>query len=748
MDSKTTTVQGIPPQALPMSKKNDSWRINSVKAYIDLSKFGQSGSSAIDYDIRKLYDYYNGHIDKNDYRHVISPYGKERKNLPAKIQNYNLIKPVVDVLLGEKARRPMRDTVTVTNADAITQREQELKKTVLDNLKMQMLSQLQGTIDIPEGLDLEEIPPPEHVAEFFMANYSDQRAILGQKALTFIKKYCELYRKFRKMWKHFLISGEMYSMRDVVSNEPYYEVLNPLDIDYDKDPDLDFVEDGDWACVRRFMYPSTVVDLYHDELTDEEIYRLEEPRGSVQSWLVHTTQGDDRFQIDDRLIEVVEVFWMSRKRIGYLSYIDEFGQAVEEIVDENYEPKEGESIEWGWINEVWEGTRIDGDIFVRMGPRINQRRSKDNPSRCKLPINGRRYSDLNSPNISMVSILVPYQILYNAYRLRLEMAIAKSKDILAVMDINAIPKDWEMDKFMHFVDTVGIMWVDYAQEGIRLNPQQQSVLDLSIKTIGAYVELLQSIRYEVEELSGVNRQRKGQTGTYEGKGVTQQAIIQSSQITEDLFQKMAEMEERDMQALMDVSQLAWMRGKKTVFNMPDGTVEYLDIDGGEYMNAEYGVFVSDSGKDADKLDMMKELSQAMLQNGTPPSVVMEALDSENLSEIKQKIKKAEDIQKQQEQAMQEAEMNIRAEEVAAKKQELEQKERDSLRQAQTKLEVALIEADSKQYAQDVRQQIEEYKQDEDSSMESRKLSEEERHNRAQEAIDRMEARIKKQKSSD
>ena len=100
-----------------------------------------------------------------------------------------------------------------------------------------------------------------------------------------------------------------------------------------------------------------------------------------------------------------------------------------------------------------------------------------------------------------------------------------------------IPKKWDMDKFMYYVEGTGIAWVDYNKEGIQLSPQHQSVLDMSIKTIEQYIALLASIMEEWEKLSGVNRQRQGQVGAYEGKSTSQQAIIQSSHITEDLFRK-------------------------------------------------------------------------------------------------------------------------------------------------------------------------------------------------------------------
>ena len=100
----------IPQQRLPLSKKTKSWREACVEAYIDLAKDGVTERK--DY-LRTLYDYYNGVIEEDDYRYVLKPYGKTRKNFPSKMRNYPIIKPIIDLLLGEKSKRPLNYTVVV-----------------------------------------------------------------------------------------------------------------------------------------------------------------------------------------------------------------------------------------------------------------------------------------------------------------------------------------------------------------------------------------------------------------------------------------------------------------------------------------------------------------------------------------------------------------------------------------------------------------------------------------------------------
>ena len=218
-----------------------------------------------------------------------------------------------------------------------------------------------------------------------------------------------------------------------------------------------------------------------------------------------------------------------------------------------------------------------------------------------------------------------------------------------------------MDKFMYFVEGTGIAWVDYNKEGIQLSPQHQSVLDMSIKTIDQYLNLLESIMQEWEKISGVNRQRQGAVGPYEGKATSQQAIVQSSHITEDIFRKFSRFEQRELQGLIDYSKEAWLSGKKGMYVMPDMTTEMIDIDSMQHMETEYGIFVSDAGRDQDKLEQAKALSQSMIQNGVPASAVLDLFDTENYAGIKDKIERAEKAQKELEQQQQQAQQAAQVE---------------------------------------------------------------------------------------
>ena len=748
-------MKSLPEQRVPQSKKNKTWKEDTVKAIIDRTDF-RMGTTRDRYSLLKMYEYYNGEIDPADYRYVTEPYGKERGNYPARIRNYQIIKPVVDLLLGEKSKRPFNYTVVVTNPDVITLKEEAKNQTVLEAVKQLFVNQL-NEAGMETGVPSEEVEMPEHVAAAFERTWKDNRAIMGQEGLNFILQNIKWYHHIQKAWFDFLVAGECYTHKGVRNGQLFWEVLNPLDIDYDRDPEVELIEDGEWCAIRRLVHRSSAIDFFHDELTEEEIDQLRDPVGGnkdTYGWSSRTSE--DYFGTNEDLFEWTTVYWKSLKRVGFYSTIDEYGDEVVEMVTEDDPLPEGyneKDIEWEWINEVWQGHILDDRIFIGIEPLENVRRDMDNPSLCKLPVNGRKYSERNTHNISLVSLGIPYQLIYNIFKFRLENAIAKSKDIFALLDINMIPEKWDMDKFMYHVEATGVGWLNYQKEGIQFNPQHQTVLDLSIRTIAQYVELLRFIKEEWEDLSGVSRQRKGQTSQYELKSTTEQSIIQSSHITEDYYRKFAQFEEAECQGLLDFSKAAFRDGKKGMYVTSDLSRAYINIDGELYAESNFGIFVADAHEETQKIEQLKALGQASMQNGTPLSLIADILDTKSFVQVKEKIKEAEKLQQQFDESSREME-----EQMFMREQEIKERgyEHDILLQEMsdnTKIEIALINKEQegteseegKTKLAERKLELEERKAQLDNQLKNKELEERKRANRSNERL--KEKQINKPKPS-
>jgi hypothetical protein len=734
----------IPNQRVSISQKGTKWKKECMDAFLNMEQAVWSDRRS---RLKRLYDYYNGVIDNADYNYVLKPYGKTRQNFPSKLRNYNIIKPTIDLLLGEKAKRPFNYSVVALNSDAVDRKEQSKSQFIMSMIEQGIVNELNAA-GIDTGEESQEIPMTENMKDMFERSYVDNEAILGQKGLTYITQSEEVHDKLQKAWFHFLVSGECYSERTVRNNEVNYDILNPLDIDYDLDPDLDFVEESDWCIITRYMGPSAIVRNWGRFLDKDQMESLWSNRIN-DSMSVFSASNHDRNALSDTLIRVRTVYWQSLKRIGFLTMMDPETGSMEttEVSDGFVLPKEmrelGARLEWEWHNQPWQGIRIGDDIDIDVR-QVSSREFIDNPSKLKLPVNGRRYSDINSQNISLIELGVPFQLNYNIYKYRLETSIARSKDIIAQLDINLIPKNWDMDKFMYFVEGTGIAWVDYNKEGVKLSPQHQSVMDLSVKTIQLYITLLEHIQFEWENLSGVNSQRRGEVGQYQGKAMGQQAIIQSSHSTEDLFRKFAQFERRDLQMLLEISKDAWKNGKKGTYLMPDGSVDYFQIDPDNWQLSDLGVFVTDATKEVEKMNNARELAHAMIQNGGSMSQALDMIEGESFAILKEKINKAEkqsqELMRAQSQAEQESiqkkdqiNAELREREIGVKEQDLMLRAEDNEKDRQLQRELKIMEIQNRPQPQDTSGQ---------EILKQRELQEKERANRAQESIKMEDIRSK------
>lgn len=683
----------IPRQKVLFKKKNKEWREQCVKGFINKASFGTSDKS----ELKKLYDAYNGNMIESDYNYVVNPYNSDKsskRNFPARLRSYNIIRPVVDLLMGEKAVRPATFQVIVENADAESKFMEQYNEAMMQYMQQEYINELnkQGVETGQESVDQGN---PQQMQENFIANYKDQRAIAGQEALSYVKQKLELDEKFQKGFFDWLVTGQVFTYKGICMNEPEYEVVSPLDIDYEKSPDNTFVEDSDWVARRSIMSLNDVVDKFYDLLSEKNLDKLESHTAKHREGISGVTMarsimglngtGSDQV-MSDRMIEVIHVTWKSFQKIGILTYIDESGMEQMMEVGDTYKADEGESIEWFWVNEVWEGYQIDGDIYVGIRPLEVQRNQMMNLSSCKLPYNGRIYSNRYSENVSIVSMGLPYQILYNVFHYRLELSIAKNKDKIALVEMNMIPKrhGWDEEKFMYYADAMGYMFIDSTAEGKnreRVTFNQFQVLDMSLgQYIAAQFQLLQAIKQEWEDLVGITRQRKGNINSSDSVGTTERAVAQSSTITEELFRRFEKVEERDMLGLLDVTKVAWKEGKKANYITSDGYHAMLSIDPTNYSESEFGVFVRNNSEERNKLQLMRELAMSFAQNGASMGTIAEILDADNFSKIKSLVNKVEqkqqEMQQQAQQAEQQAQQMQMQMEQEAKQVEMMEKEAD------------------------------------------------------------------------
>lgn len=690
----------FPRQKLPLSKKGKKWQEDCVNYIIGEGNVTSGGNSTSYYgELQTYYNLYNSIFDEKDFKSITNPF-KVEDGFPATPHDFNIIRPKVDLLIGEETKRPLNFRVIRTSQEATSEMQEKEKQMILQYIEAAITAKMspQEAQQFQEQLQSGEIMPPEQIAKYMDKDYKDIVENTAYHSLTYLREKLDLDNEFIKGWKDGLISGREIYYVGVLNAEPYAERVNPICFSYDKSPDLDFIEDGSWCCRKMRMPITEVYDRYYDKLEEKDLDRLEEMIGSTPGRNLGDRSPVDmgiQLRIYDNpifegsgksLVNVWHCCWKSFKKIFYVTTTDDAGQPQINIVDETYQPVGNEvSVEPDWIIEVWEGYRAGSDLYFGIQPIEYQHVSIDNPNSQKLPYCGAIYSNTNSKPRSLVSILKPLQYMYIVLWYRLELAIARDKGKVVNMDITQIPKSMNISpaKWMHYLSSVGVNFINPYEEGWNIPGReggkpaqfnQITALDLTMSNVIAeYIQLMDKIEELAGTISGITQQREGAISTSEMVGNVERSVVQSSHITEPLFWVHNQCKRRVLNMLLNTAKGAWEEtGKqKLQYIFDNGERAFLDITPKFYYE-DMDVFVSDTSKDLENIQKLQQLIQPAMQNGASLLEAAEILTNDNFNIIKQKLKDMQTRQEQIQQQQQEAE--------AQQQQQLQQMQNESKQQ--------------------------------------------------------------------
>ena len=667
------------------------------------SMFGLTnlGRGISDYRRMKVnYDLFNNVINKADFEHVCYPFGKEAGELPADFTNKDIISGKIKALLGMEMRRPFSWKVVATNPEATTRKEEEefskLKDFVINSIiapikqkiELEQAQALKGqelTTEEKQRIEQEvaqklKAMTPQEVKRYMAREHQDPAEALAHQLLQYLIQKENIRMKFNKGWKHGLIAGKEIFWVGIVNGDPILKVVNPLNFDYDKSSEKDFIEDGDWACYEMSMTPSEIAKYFGSELTNVELDELYESYNNTNSLPdAAFTFREDGVSVNLG-IRVIHAEWKALKPFKFIYGIDpETGEPYEDIVDESYKM----NIEAGdykeetvWIPTKYEGYQIGNDKFAMLREVPGQHKDLTNLYECKLSYIGSTYDNLNSSTTSLVDRMKYYQYFFNILWYRIELLIGSDDGKSLLLNANLIPKSSGMDfeKWMYYfkVNKIGIL--DPSEEGNKGNQnigEAAKEIDMSlVSDIQKYMQLAEYIERRCGESVGITKQIEGQIGTEEAVRNTQQALVQSANILEPYFDMHNLIKRNVLQALIETAKVAYseLQPKSLSYVLDDMSVAMLTPDYELLENSTYGLFVSNSMKADETLQTMQQLSHAALQNQQVElSDVLMIMNSESTQEAEELLKVAESNRAEREQASQQAQQQAQQQEAEAQR---------------------------------------------------------------------------------
>ena len=473
--------------------------------------------------------------------------------------------------------------------------------------------------------------------------------------------------------------------------------------------------------------------------------------GDIVNWILG--EGDDiNTWGDGDMLRVTTAYWKTQRKVGHLTRITSDGNIVQEIIDENYKITEkpiyntklfinktkdnlieGEHIDWIWINEVWGGVKIGPnsptswrtEISDELSPiylGINQSKVGKVPYQfkgdaslygCKLPVEGRVFSDRNTRSASLIDLMKPYQIGYNMVNNQIADILVDELGTIIMFDQNALPRhsmgeDWgknNLAKAYVAMKDFGMMPLDTSitntENATNFNHYQTLNLEQTNRLMSR-IQLANHFKQQAFECIGINQQRMGspidQHATATG---TTQAMQQSYAQTEQYFVNHSDyLMPRVHSMRTDLAQYynsTKPSTRLTYMSSEDEKVNFT-INGEELLLRDFNIFCTTKTNHRNTLEQLKQMA---LTNNTTGATIYDlgnVIKADSIAEVTDILKDAQSRQEkekqeqmQQQEKMQQQQLQSQTEE--AEKQRAFQKETMD-KQIQKDITVAEIRASS------------------------------------------------------
>ncbi len=429
---------------------------------------------------------------------------------------------------------------------------------------------------------------------------------------------------------------------------------------------------------------------------------------------------------EGNLMRVSTIYWKTQRRIGHLTKIETDGEVTQEIVDETFKITkkgvydssifkqkskenllEGEHIEWIWINEVWGGVKIGPNLPAMwrstMGDNINpiyiginrtkpgrlpfQFKGNNTLYGCKLPVEGRVFSDRNTRSTSLVDLMKAYQVGYNMVNNQIADILIDELGTVIMFDQNALPRhsmgeDWGKN--------------NYAKAYVAMKDFQMLPLDTSITNtenatnfnhyqtlnmeqtnrLMSRIQLANYFKQQCFDAIGINPQRLGGAVSAQTATGVVQAMQQSYAQTEMYFvQHSDHLMPRVHQMRTDLAQYYYSTNPSVRLSYISTEAEKVNfsINGTELLLRDFNVFATTK---TNHRAILENLKQMALTNNTTGASIYELgniVKADSIAEVTDILKDSETRQQTMRQQEMQQQRQMQEQQLQAKAQEEQQK---------------------------------------------------------------------------
>ena len=651
------------------------------------------------YELQKAYNYYNGIRDADQFRYLEENFGLGN---PTSIQFTPLIKKHVDALIGEYLGTPIIPKVICKDSDTIANmdREKKLKisselyKFLKNHLKNSILQFLDGKTTNDGLIEQQLNKIVEDINNTFVSEYE----IAAQNVIEYImqSRDTDMVTILRDILLDLLITGyTFYKVEPTVDKTNIkIKALNPLNVFVDRNIESPYVKNSYRVVVRYWMTKSQIINKYGKEMSKKDRDLLDDKWDSIYDSAVHyirtlenegipNTEGlkageeitpgyptNDQSKIHE-LIPVFEVEWIE--------------------TDEDF------------VMQRYSTVRIGEDIYILRGLDNNVIRSKQNPSYCTLSVNGVYFLNRGTEPYSLVLACAHLQDQYDILNFYRNNLIANSGTVGDWIDETLIPQHLGV-KFSERLTK----WIALKKQGIGLiNTSDEGRMaagsapintifngfDDTVKTqaITAIQTAIEAIEQTASSITGVFRERLN--GIEQRDAVTNIKIGQNNSfiITKQYYHQMDLIVNEMLLDCLNLSKSVYKNGLTGTIILGDKYQRVFTALPEYFTVTDHDIRITTSSDVIKDMEYIKQIIPEFIKTGSlTPDIILEALTTKSLTDLKQKIKTAMRKQKEennqlQQLAQQNQEMQEQLKQVSAELQKA-QKKVEQLNQTKMELE--------------------------------------------------------------
>lgn len=639
--------------------------------------------------IQKAYNYYNCKRDKEQFKYLEENFGIGQ---PTAVEFIPLIRKHIDALVGEYLNVPILPKVSCKDSETINNifREKQIKiatecaNLLQNNLKNNLLRIL-GSKDM-QDLNIKE--QLDKLIEDINENFISEYEIAGQNVIEYIiqSRNIDLVTKLKQLFVDLLVSG--YTFYRVLpsssGNNIKIECLNPLNVFPDLNYDSPYINESYRIVVRSYLTRNQILSKYGKDLSKEDISKIEdmwtdslETTGSfyVRSCNPDGTPATDGLRAGE---EVTPGYpgqhWYNRSLIPV--YEVEWIETDKNFVEQRYST-----------------VRIGSEIYILKGKDEDVIRTKDDPNKATLTVNGVWFNNRGDEPFSMVQKCMVLQDRYDLLHFYRDNLIAQSGsvgDFINLPTLPAILGDDLSERLMKWkaYKKQGMALIDTSQEGqigtgqAPLNQIFNGFDDtVKVQAIQAIQLAIDSVEQTTSSITGVFRERLN--GIQQRDAVTnvQTGINNSFIVTKQWHYQMDLVTREILLDSLNCAKIVYKDGLTGTLILGNKLQKVFTALPKYFTVTDHDIHIITSSEVIKEMEQIRALVPEFIKGGiVSADILMDIMTAKSLTEMKVKVNKA--IKKQKAENNQIQQLTQQVEELQNNLQQAQQQ----LQQAQSKIE--------------------------------------------------------------